>query len=262
MNMISSDVRGRILLVPVFHSSPVEGAEVLNRVLSATASVDVAISYHDDDLKTLAAREYSAVILYNWTAEATGLNAILSVRDNLPELPILVIGASDGANARIAAFEAGADNYVCADFDHRELAAKIRRLLSLSSGGRPAIAVDDLQAWPDTNIVIRSGLPIRLSSKEMEVLQCLAARAPEPVCRMTILEKAFNLSFDPGTNIVEVHIHRLRQKIDKGHDTPLINTVRGVGYVLGPVTENAPKSPQIVKPVQTARFGIEARARA
>ena len=111
--------------------------------------------------------------------------------------------------------------------------ACLNRLLKRYEASQPLMCIADLQVWTESRVVIRSGNPIKLSSKEMDVLLCLAAYKPNPVSRMKLLREVFGLSFEPGTNVVEVHIHRLRQKIDHGHARQLLNTVRGSGYVLG-----------------------------
>lgn len=173
------------------------------------------------------------VVAYDFTPCPAALQRIAGLKGAHPRLPILVIGRSNDDAARVAAFEAGADNFLPANHDRKELAIKIRRLASMRDPHPPTIAFDDLQIWPSTNVVMRGGVPIKLSGKEMRVLLCLAAAAPNAVDRATLLREVFGLDFDPGTNNVEVHVHRLRQKIDKGHAVRLINTERGIGYLLG-----------------------------
>ena len=182
---------------------------------------------------TVDFNEYSALIFSDWASDANGVNSLMEVRERYLHLPILVVGCNDSETVRVAAFEAGADNFVDSNFNSREVIAKLGRLLERRDSRRPSIEVWDLQVWPDSQIAFRSGVPVKLSATELAILNCLAVYAPAPVDRRTLLTDVFGLDFDPGTNIVEVHVHRLRQKIDAGQQERLVNTVRGRGYTLG-----------------------------
>lgn len=180
------------------------------------------------------------IVAYDFTRSPEARVRIAGLKSAHPRLPILVVGRSNEDEVRVAAFEAGADNFLPANCNRKELAIKIRRLASMRDAHPQAITVDDLQIWPSTNVVMRGGVRITLSGKEMGVLMCLASAAPNAVGRATLLKEVFGLEFDPGTNNVEVHLHRLRQKIDKGRDVRLINTARGVGYRLGLASDDGP----------------------
>lgn len=187
----------------------------------------------DESREKVRTGKLSALILCCWKPDIDGIELLTYVRNNLPSLPILVAGKTQCTESRIKAFEAGADNYIMPPYSEREIIARMNRLLKRQEHSDDAISIHDLKVWTSAGVAFRAGRPIKLSSKEMEMLLYLASNRSNPVSRMQILKDVFGLTFEPGTNIVEVHIHRLRQKIDHGHQRRLLNTVRGIGYVLG-----------------------------
>ncbi|SFN44485.1 Transcriptional regulatory protein, C terminal [Roseovarius lutimaris] len=201
---------------------------------------------HNNDVKSAHPEVNSLVgiVAYDFNCSSPAQAKLAGLRIAHPQLPILVVGRSGDDDVRVAAFEAGADNFLPANCNRLELAIKIRRLGLMRNSHPPAITIDDLQIWPSTRFVARGGVPIKLSDKEMGILSCLAAAAPNVVDRATLLKEVFKLNFDPGTNNVEVHVHRLRQKIDKGYAVRLINTARNVGYFLGLALTGPPLAPR------------------
>jgi len=128
---------------------------------------------------------------------------------------------------------AGADDYVCKPFALAELAARVRALGRRTSDAKPAVLrVGDLSLDTVTRQASRGGAAIELAAREYRLLEFLM-RSPGRVCgRMAIVEKVWDYDFDPGTNLVDVYIMRLREKIDSRFERKLLHTVRGVGYVL------------------------------
>jgi DNA-binding response OmpR family regulator len=173
------------------------------------------------------------VIFVGWAAGQDGLRLLSAVRERWVSLPLVVVGTADCEEDLIQGLEAGADDYIVMPCSDRQFAARVQASMRRNSRGRGVFAVGDLEVWEESRVAFRSGRPIRLSTKEMEILLFLAANQSKPVSRQTLLQKVFNLSFEPGTNLVEVHIHRLREKLDGGHGRQLLKTVRGQGYVLG-----------------------------
>ncbi|MFY0312404.1 response regulator transcription factor [Leisingera sp. D0M16] len=175
----------------------------------------------------------SMLILLGWDAAPRETEFLMFFRREAPYTPVLVLGAS-GCNAvRAKAFEYGADNYLSPSFSKGELGAKIKRLQTLTSLGafrHPPISIGDLQIWPDSLVVLHGGEKVRLSRLEFSMLLCLARESPQPVSRKKLEREVLGLNHQPGTNVVAVHMHRLRKKIGTGGS--LLKTVPGAGYKL------------------------------
>ncbi len=176
---------------------------------------------------------YDLVILDMRLPGKPGLQVLHSLRARGISCPVLVLTAQDAVDAKVQTLRAGADDYVTKPFAFEELLARVeavsRRPRALSS---PALRIDDLVLDRDTREVKRDGQAIELTPKEYAVLEYLVRHAGKVMSRTLITEYAWGYHFDPGTNIVDVVINHLRKKIDAGHDRKLINTVRGVGYVV------------------------------
>jgi two-component system copper resistance phosphate regulon response regulator CusR len=144
-----------------------------------------------------------------------------------------MLTARDAVEDRIVGLDYGADDYVTKPFEYRELLARVRALLR--RGREPyvdVIEVADLRIDGKTRTVTRTGKVIELTAKEFAILEYLARRRDELVTREDISEHAWDESFDPFSNLIEVYVLRLRRKIDAGHDLKLLRTRRGEGYVL------------------------------
>ncbi len=140
----------------------------------------------------------------------------------------------DDPHARAAAFDNGATEVVGPWMDPQEAAARILRIVRGGAGDNMHIACGDLNIRLIDRGVERAGRPITLLTREYELLLHLARQRGQPVSRKDLLKAVWRLDFDPGTNSVEVHVSRLRAKIDHGYAAPLLRTVRGVGYALCP----------------------------
>jgi DNA-binding response OmpR family regulator len=143
------------------------------------------------------------------------------------------VTAKSAVNERVQGLDEGADDYLVKPFSFAELVARIRVVLRRGSEpAPPVLQVGDLTLDPATRTVERSGQRIDLSAKQFGLLHYLMRHAGQVVSRTMIQEHVWNYEFDGLTNVVDVHINRLRNKVDKGFDRPLIHTLRGVGYVL------------------------------
>ena len=176
---------------------------------------------------------YDLVVLDLRLPGRSGQDVLRNLRARGFEKPILVLTAQDAVDAKVETLRAGADDYVTKPFAFEELLARVealaRRPRSIVS---PKITVADLEVDLDARAVTRAGKQIELTPKEFLVLEYLARHAGRVLSRTLITEYAWGYHFDPGTNIVDVVINHLRKKIDAPYERKLINTVRGVGYVL------------------------------
>jgi two-component system, OmpR family, response regulator len=151
--------------------------------------------------------------------------------------PALVLSALGSVDDRVGGLKAGADDYLTKPFSFAELLARVEALLrradARSAGSQTArLSVGDLEIDLLARTVTRAGRQIPLGAREFSLLEYLARNAGQVVTRTMMLEKIWNYHFDPGSNVVDVHIARLRRKIDEGFPTPLLHTVRGAGYKL------------------------------
>ncbi len=163
----------------------------------------------------------------------TGLEVLRTLRDRGVTTPVLVLTAQDAVDFKVQALRMGADDYVTKPFAFEELLARVeavsRRPKELKS---LVLRVADLELDTATREVRRAGRAIELTPKEYAVLEYLMRHSGRVLSRTLITEYAWDYHFDPGTNIVDVVINRLRKKVDSGHDPKVLHTVRGVGYVV------------------------------
>jgi DNA-binding response OmpR family regulator len=195
-------------------------------------SVDVAET--GEKALTLAARmTYDAILLDVRLPSLSGVQVCRELRQGGDETPILMLTARTLVEQRVEGLDAGADDYLTKPFALAELHARLRALTrrGFHKGGAK-LRCADLELDRQRRSVTR-GQDIPLSTKEFLLLELLLLRSPDPVSRSEIVEHVWSYGFDTETNLVEVYINRLRQKIDQGNETKLIHTVRGVGYRLG-----------------------------
>ncbi len=165
-----------------------------------------------------------------------GFALVKEIRRTNPGIPILMLTALGSTDDKLDGFDAGADDYMVKPFDFRELNARIKALLK--HGAEPATAAPDHICYADLHIdllgknVSRSGIPIKLSPKEYNLLLYMAENPERVISRIEIAERVWNTHFDTGTNFIDVYINYLRKKIDKDFDTRLIHTKPGMGFIL------------------------------
>jgi len=181
-----------------------------------------------------AIQPYDLVILDLNLPGARGLDVLRNIRSLKPDLPVLFVTGAAAVEERVRGLDAGADDLVAKPFAFAEFAARIRAVLR--RGNRPARAllnVEDLELDRISHSVQRRGHVIGLSPKEFALLEFLMRNVGRPVSRSAIVEQVWKLNGDTMTNVVDVYINYLRRKVDNGYDSPLIRTVRGVGYQIG-----------------------------
>jgi two-component system OmpR family response regulator len=179
---------------------------------------------------------YDALIVDRMLPGLEGLSIVETLRKDGDETPILVLSAKGEVPDRVAGLRAGGDDYLTKPFAFSELLARLEAIVRRRrpSEVETRLQVDDLELDLLTHKVTRAGRSIDLQPREFRVLEYLMRHAGQVVTRTMLLENVWDYNFDPQTNVVDVHISRLRQKIDKGFDRPLLHTVRGAGYRLSP----------------------------
>jgi len=163
----------------------------------------------------------------------SGLEVLRTLRDRGIETPVLVLTAQDAIESKVQALRTGADDYVTKPFAFEELLARVEALGRRPKDiAPPVLTIADLELDTGRHEVRRCGKALELTPKEYSVLEYLVRNAGRVMTRTLITEYAWGYHFDPGTNVVDVAINRLRKKVDQGFSPKLIHTVRGVGYVL------------------------------
>lgn len=166
----------------------------------------------------------------------SGIEMVRDLRGEGVELPVLLLTARDRTEDKVEGLDAGADDYLTKPFDFSELSARLRALLRRSGGPAPAVLrVGDLELDPSTHEVRRGGERVELTPKEFSLLEYLMRNPERPLSRAVIMEHVWGIRFDPGTNVVDVFINSLRNKLDPERER--IQTVRGVGYLIRPAGE-------------------------
>jgi heavy metal response regulator len=195
-------------------------------------AVDVA---HDGDQGYFLAttNEYDAVLLDIMLPKMDGFSLCTKLRSEDNHTPILMLTAKDAIKDKVRGLDAGADDYLTKPFAFEELLARIRSLLRKKSlQQKTRFQVDNLVLDTITHTVSRGEREIPLSVKEYALLEYLMRNTGSVVTRTMIAEHVWDINFDTFTNVIDVYISYLRNKIDRGHETKLIHTVRGRGYVL------------------------------
>ena len=186
-----------------------------------------------EGLKAASTGQHDLVVLDLRLPGMTGLEILRTLRDRGVTVPILVLTAQDSVEFKVQALRAGADDYVTKPFAFEELLARVEAVSRRPKQvAPPVLTVADLTLDTGTREVHRGGTLVELTPKEYLVLEYLMRHHGRVMSRTLITEYAWDYHFDPGTNIVDVVINRLRKKVDSGHERRLIHTVRGVGYVV------------------------------
>jgi two-component system OmpR family response regulator len=187
----------------------------------------------DEALRFASGGVYDLLILDRMLPRRDGLDVLRGLRDRGVKTPAIFLTARGAVSDRVEGLDAGADDYLVKPFSFAELLARIRVVLRRGPEVQPTLLrVADLVLDPVARTVVRGGQRIELSAKQFTLLHYLMRHAGQVVSRTMIQEHVWNFEFDGLTNVVDVHINRLRNKVDRGFDRPLIHTLRGVGYVL------------------------------
>ncbi len=194
--------------------------------------VDVAAS-GEDALWMVPARGYDAVCLDVNLPGADGFEVCRRLRAEGDATPILMLTARDAIEDRISGLDTGADDYLVKPFDLGELHARLRALTRRGpTRGGPVLRVGDLELDPATRRVTRGGVEIPLSVKEQQVLEVFMRRPDEVLSRLELLEGAWDEDYENRSNVIDVYVRYLREKIDRPFAVETLQTVRNAGYVL------------------------------
>jgi two-component system, OmpR family, response regulator len=189
----------------------------------------------DEGYAAATSRPYDAAILDIMLPGRDGLSILRNVRERKIPLPVILLTARSELNERLEGLNLGADDYLTKPFFVEELIARLHAVTRRASGATQSIlAVADLAMNLLTREVKRGGVAIELSPREFNLLEHLMRAPGRVLTRVQICEQVWDYHFDPGTNLVEVYIQRLRKKVDAGADVKLIETIRGVGYRIKP----------------------------
>jgi two-component system OmpR family response regulator len=187
-----------------------------------------------DGLFLATTESYDALIVDRMLPGVDGLTIIRTIRASKIQTPVLVLSALDEVADRVDGLKAGGDDYLVKPFAFAELQARIEALLRRQSGvGDGEVTVlelADLKMDLLRRRVTRAGKDIDLQQREFQLLEYLLRHAGHVVTRTMLLEAVWGYHFDPQTNVIDVHMSRLRAKIDKGHAVQLLHTIRGAGY--------------------------------
>jgi len=210
---------------------------IAQEVMAAIAADGLEVEHvatGEEGLKAAAAKPYAVLVIDRMLPGLDGLSMLGKLRDLGVQTPALILSAMGETEQRVEGLRGGADDYLAKPFDAEELQARIAVLCRRAVPHPEVILIDDLQIWTVAKRARRAGEDLKLTPKEFDLLAYLARNEGLVVTRRMIQAHVFKLKFDPGTNLVDVHIARLRKQIDAGREegTKLLKTERGNGYIL------------------------------
>ncbi len=220
----------RILLIE-------DDPEIAAQIRTGLAAAGHAVDHAGDGRTALALAaegRHSVVVVDRMLPDLDGLGILRALREVRDPRPILVLSALGTTGERVAGLRAGADDYLAKPFEMAELVARIealiRRAPPVEAGARLVCA--DLSLDLEAGVAMRGERLLDLKRRELQMLRFLLERRDQVVTRAMLLEGVWNLTALPDTNVIEVHVSRLRRKLDGASDRPLIHTLRGIGYML------------------------------
>ena len=208
-------------------------ATYLHKGLSESGFVVDTANRGDDGLHLALTQDYDLVILDVMLPERDGWSVLAAIRQAGKQTPVLFLTARDAVTDRVKGLELGADDYLVKPFAFSELLARVRSILRRGPSRQPeTVRVEDLELDLIRHKATRASQRLDLTPKEFALLSLLARRQGEVLSRTLIAEQVWDMHFDSDTNVVDVAVRRLRAKVDDAFPRKLIQTVRGIGYVL------------------------------
>lgn len=211
-----------------------DAADYLVKAFREVGHVADAAADGDDGLAMALGGQYDVLIVDRMLPKRDGLSLIGDLRAKGMETPALILSALGQVDDRVKGLRAGGDDYLTKPYAFTELLARIEALARRTSPeeGSTRFVVGDLVLDRLSHKVTRAGEAIMLQPREFRLLEYLMKHAGQVVTRTMLLENVWDYHFDPQTNVIDVHISRLRSKIDKGFERPLLHTIRGAGYMI------------------------------
>ena len=211
-----------------------DAAAYLTRALEEAGHAADHAADGDSGYEMASANTYDVMIVDRMLPKRDGLTLINNMRDEGQQTPILVLSALNQVDDRVKGLRAGGDDYLTTPYAFTELLARVEALARRKQNAEVEThyRVGDLELDRLSHTVTRGGEKILLQPREFRLLEYLMRHAGQVVTRTMLLENVWDYHFDPQTNVIDVHISRLRGKIDKSFDTQLLHTVRGAGYIM------------------------------
>jgi len=220
----------RILIV----EDDAEAGAAMVRGLSEASHTVVHAADGVEGLKAAEAGEFDVLVVDRMMPNMDGLTMVSTLRRDGDQTPVLFLSALGEIEDRVTGLKAGGDDYLVKPYALVELVARVEALARRRETGsvQTTLRVGELEMDLIGRTVHREGKEIDLQPREFQLLEYLMRNAGQPVTRTMLLEKVWEYHFDPQTNVIDVHVSRLRSKVDKGFDRPMLQTVRGSGYRL------------------------------
>ncbi len=211
-----------------------ETAQFLQKALKESGHTADLASDGETGLSMAQGAQYDALIVDRMLPKLDGLSVVKSLRSEANRTPVLILSALGDVDDRVKGLRAGGDDYLTKPYAFTELLARIEALArrAVPEEQETRYAVADLVLDRLSHRVTRAGENILLQPREYRLLEYLMKHAGQVVTRTMLLENVWDYHFDPQTNVIDVHVSRLRSKIDKSFDKPLLHTVRGAGYMI------------------------------
>jgi two-component system, OmpR family, response regulator len=220
----------RILIIEDDHEAAawlVKGLEESGHVVDVAGDGETGLSLAQENL-------HDVFVVDRMLPKLDGLAIIRKLRSDGIKTPVLILSALSDVDERVRGLRAGGDDYLAKPYAFAELLARVEGLgrRNASEPQETKLRTADLEIDLLTRTVTRAGKPILIQPREFKLLEYLVRNAGHIVTRTMLLENVWDYHFDPQTNVIDVHVSRLRSKIDKGFDEPLLQTVRGAGYMI------------------------------
>lgn len=221
----------RILLI----EDDTEAASYLTKAFKEAGHLAEHASDGEEGYFLASSGDYDVLIIDRMLPKRDGLSIVSSLRAEKDDTPVLILSALGEVDDRVEGLRSGGDDYLTKPYAFSELLARIEVLAKRRSSNlqdATSLKVADLELNRLAHSVTRAGSAITLQPREYRLLEYLMKNADQVVTRTMLLENVWDYHFDPQTNVIDVHISRLRSKIDKGFSEPLLHTMRGAGYML------------------------------